>query len=457
MKNLGQIMANTFISIDPETKVQKTVTIPDGCIIVEMKAKEMSDFIMKTFAGFLFADEKARLQVFPKEVKTFDGIWQYVYPIKRGVAAIMVNEEKWGKLLKDQKAKEEKERIEQLCSNDIAAMRIKYDEARIFYLASKGVLTTIAMDYLFPEFKKDKNQDEDILCEVVLQEIVEQIKIDLSAVRKELTKSRKQYHFYVLEFPISEEQRIAFLDHATHVLCEIVDRKPIRKKISNYLEAFNDAQIDCYKLLKKIYRENGDDDNLFKTLERIIFNLDIKCNRDNASYKVKYFIEKSIGELNYYIERLKQNWEQRWDSEQITELKRKIKERHPKVNALYYWCVEPSLPSHMNPESININYTSSFEEAKRAEESGNKTGNYSYALDLYEAIAYRDKSNKDAYARLMIIYRKYKMYDDEIRVIKLALANCTDNMKLVAEWKERLEKAEELKYKAYIKSLQEFE
>lgn len=450
-------MANTFISIDPETKVQKTVTIPDGCIIVEMKAKEMSDFIMKTFAGFLFADEKARLQVFPKEVKTFDGIWQYVYPIKRGVAAIMVNEEKWGKLLKDQKAKEEKERIEQLCSNDIAAMRIKYDEARIFYLASKGVLTTIAMDYLFPEFKKDKNQDEDILCEVVLQEIVEQIKIDLSAVRKELTKSRKQYHFYVLEFPISEEQRIAFLDHATHVLCEIVDRKPIRKKISNYLEAFNDAQIDCYKLLKKIYRENGDDDNLFKTLERIIFNLDIKCNRDNASYKVKYFIEKSIGELNYYIERPKQNWEQRWESEQITELKRKIKERHPKVNALYYWCVEPSLPSHMNPESININFTSSFEEAKRAEESGNKTGNYSYALDLYEAIAYRDKSNKDAYARLMIIYRKYKMYDDEIRVIKLALANCTDNMKLVKEWKERLEKAEELKHKAYIKTLQEFE
>ena len=57
----------------------------------------------------------------------------------------------------------------------------------------------------------------------------------------------------------------------------------------------------------------------------------------------------------------------------------------------------------------------------------------------------------------MIIYRKYKMYDDEIRVIKLALSNCTDNMKLVAEWKERLEKAEELKYKAYSKSLQEFE
>lgn len=450
-------MVNTFISTDPETKAQKTIKIPDGCIIVEMKAKEMSDFIMKTFAGFLFADERARLQVFPREIKTFDGVWQYVYPIKRGVAAIMVNEEKWEKLLKDQKAKEEKARIEQLCSNDIAALRIKYDEARIFYLASKGVLTSIAMDYLFPEFKRDKKQDEDILCEIILHDIVEKIKIDLSAARKELKKLRRQCHFFVLEIPISEKQKIAFLDHAILTLCEIVDRKPIRKNISNYLEAFNDAQIDCYKLLKKIYRENGDDNNLFKTLERIIFNLDIKCNRDNASYKVKYFIEKSIGELNYYIERPKQNWEQGWDSKQISELKRKIKERYPEVNALNWRCVESSLPSHMNPESININCTSSFEEAKRAEESGNHTGNYSYALDLYEAIVYRDKCNKDAYARMMIIYRKYKLYDDEIRVIKLALANCTDNMKLVEAWKERLEKAEELKYKAYIKSLQEFE
>lgn len=49
------------------------------------------------------------------------------------------------------------------------------------------------------------------------------------------------------------------------------------------------------------------------------------------------------------------------------------------------------------------------------------------------------------------------MYDDEIRVIKLALANCTDSLKLVKEWQERLKKTEELKYKAYIKSLQEFE
>ena len=57
----------------------------------------------------------------------------------------------------------------------------------------------------------------------------------------------------------------------------------------------------------------------------------------------------------------------------------------------------------------------------------------------------------------MIIYRKEEMYDDEIQIIKLALANCTDNMKLVKEWKERLEKAEELKHKAYIKTLQEFE
>ena len=72
-------MANTFISTDPDSKKQKTVKIPDGCIIIEMGAKEMKQFVMETFVGFLFVDERERLQVFPKEVKTFDEIWLYFF------------------------------------------------------------------------------------------------------------------------------------------------------------------------------------------------------------------------------------------------------------------------------------------------------------------------------------------------------------------------------------------
>ena len=446
-------MANTFISTDPDTKEQRTVNIPDGCILVEMQEKEITDFVMQITVDFTL-NMGERDQIFPKEIKSVNGIWKYIYPIRRGVVGVLVNEEKWEKRIQSIKQAERKKEKEKLCIEDIAKMRIKYDEARIFYLASKGVLTPVAMDYLYPEFKKEEDYGENTLCEIILHDIVEKIEINLPAAKKELTKSRRQCYFFVFEFPISEEQKIAFLDHVTQILGEIVDRTPIRKNISNYLEAFNNTQIDCYKLLKKIYRESGDDNNLFKTLEKIIFNFNIKCNKYNTSYKVNNFIGKSIGEFNYYIGGQKKNWEQRWDDKQIFELKRKIKERFPSVTA---WHFEPILPSHMDSKSININCTSGFEDAKRAEESGNHTGNYSYALDFYEAIAYRDKCNKDAYARMMIIYRKLKMYDDEIRVIKLALANCTDNLKLVKEWQERLAKANDLKHKAYIKSLQEFE
>ena len=41
-------MANTFVSTDPETKAQKTIKIPDGCIIVEMRTKEMSNFCLNS-------------------------------------------------------------------------------------------------------------------------------------------------------------------------------------------------------------------------------------------------------------------------------------------------------------------------------------------------------------------------------------------------------------------------
>ena len=138
-------MTNTFISTDPETKVQKTIKIPDGCTLIEMQEKEIYDLVMQITADFIL-NIGERDQIFPEEIKSSDEIWKYIYPIRRGVAGVLVNEDNWKKRVQDKKREDRKNEKEKLCFEDIANMRIKYDEARIFYLASRGVLTSVAME-----------------------------------------------------------------------------------------------------------------------------------------------------------------------------------------------------------------------------------------------------------------------------------------------------------------------
>lgn len=163
-------MANTFMSTDPETKVQKTIKIPDGCILIEMQEKEISDLVLQITADFIL-NIGERDQIFPKEIKSLNGIWKYIYPIRRGVVGVLVKEENWKKRVLDKKREDRKNEKEKLRVEDIANMRIKFDEARIFYLASKGVLTSVAMDYLYPQFKREKEYGENILCEIIIHNI----------------------------------------------------------------------------------------------------------------------------------------------------------------------------------------------------------------------------------------------------------------------------------------------
>ena len=269
-------MANTFISTDPETKVQKTIKIPDGCTLIEMQEKEIYDLVMQITADFILNMGK-RDQIFPKEVKSANEIWEYIYPIRRGVAGVLVNEDNWKKRVQGKNREDRKNEKERLCFEDIENTRIKYDEARIFYLASKGVMTSIAMDYLYPQFKREKDCGENELCEIIIRNIANECDIDLSAAKKELIKARKQYFFYHLEFPINENQHNKLLNHAILALRNTLDRKPVNKQIKGYLDTFKEIKVDCYKLMEKIYRENGDFDKLRKIRKEIIFDFEARC------------------------------------------------------------------------------------------------------------------------------------------------------------------------------------
>lgn len=598
-------MAKTFISTDPETREQKTIKIPDGCILVEMQEKEITNLVMQITADFIL-NMGERDQLFPEEIRSSNEIWKYIYPIRRGVVGVLVNEENWKKRVQGKKREDRKNEKERLCFGDIANMRIKYDEARIFYLASKGVLTSVAMNYIYPEFKREEDYGENKLCEIIIHNIANECDIDLSAAKKELIKARRQYFFYHLEFPINEDQHNKLLNHAIFVLRDTLDRKPINKQIKGYLDAFKEIKVDCYKLIEKIYRENGDFDSLRNVRKEVIFDCDARCT-SNTPYSVSLFIGRNIREYGYQL-----------GEEEKEKVKNEILQRHPKVAEYYLWGYErtkeyestkerekiPLLKQKLsdcyfsarvndrlksrgietlgdlvdyqrsdlmkihgfgskalneiedylaifglqlglgmnlseeekdiygtdkaplritNLTSINLSlrtikclndakifilgdlmaYSKSdllklcnigkktVEEIETilaskglelgmdissihcftTESTNNKiTGNSienarmeelyghtSEAAKIYESLITNDNKDIESYKRLMVIYRKWEMYDDEIRVIKLALANCTDNTKLIEEWKERLEKAKELKYKAYIKSLQEFE
>ena len=595
-------MAKSFISTDPETKVQKIINIPDGSILIEMQEKEISDLIMQITADFIL-NMGERDQIFPKEIKSSDEIWEYIYPIKRGVVGVLVNEENWKKRVQGKKREDRKNEKERLCVEDIANTRIKYDEARIFYLASRGVLTSVAMDYIYPEFKREEDYGENKLCEIIIHNIANECDIDLSVAKKELIKARRQYFFYHLEFPINDDQHNKLLNHALFVLRDTLDRKPINKQIKGYLDAFKEIKVDCYKLMEKIYRENGDFDSLRNVRKEVIFDFAARCT-SNTPYSISRFIGSNIREYGYQLV-----------EDEKEKVKNEILQRHPKVAEYYLWGYErtkeyeeqeniPLLKQKLsdcyfsarvndrlksrgietlgdlvdyqrsdlmkihgfgskalnkiedylaifglqlglgmnlseeekdiygtdkaplritNLTSINLSlrtikclndakifilgdlmaYSKSdllklcnigkktVEEIEtilaskglefgmdissihcfNTESTNNKIsgnsienarieelyGHTSEAAEIYEFLIKNDNKDTESYKRLMVIYRKWEMYDDEIRVIKLALANCTDNTKLIEEWKERLEKAEELKHKAYIKSLQEFE
>ena len=79
-----------------------------------------------------------------------------------------------------------------------------------------------------------------------------------------------------------------------------------------------------------------------------------------------------------------------------------------------------------------------------------KEGKINLAIKTYEKNILSDYPATHSYDRLMIIYRKEKMHDDEIRVIERAFVvfHANNYSNIVEKWKLRFEKAKALRKKA---------
>lgn len=79
-----------------------------------------------------------------------------------------------------------------------------------------------------------------------------------------------------------------------------------------------------------------------------------------------------------------------------------------------------------------------------------KKGDIDGAIAVYEENVSRGYPAAHSYQRLMILYRKRGDYDNEIRVIKAAIALYREHKikSILPEWERRLEKAEVLRAKS---------
>jgi hypothetical protein len=76
-----------------------------------------------------------------------------------------------------------------------------------------------------------------------------------------------------------------------------------------------------------------------------------------------------------------------------------------------------------------------------------KQNNIDAAITLYEFNVKHGFDGTHPYKRLAIIYRKMKDYNNEKRIIQLALIRFSTNPRVYEWYKERLKKAPELKSK----------
>lgn len=74
-----------------------------------------------------------------------------------------------------------------------------------------------------------------------------------------------------------------------------------------------------------------------------------------------------------------------------------------------------------------------------------KNGDVEAAVKLYESNVAEQADTPHSYKRLAIIYRKQKRYDDEISVLKKAISVFSRTRTDTSQFKERLEKAKQIR------------
>ncbi|RST76175.1 hypothetical protein D4T97_005170 [Siminovitchia acidinfaciens] len=97
-----------------------------------------------------------------------------------------------------------------------------------------------------------------------------------------------------------------------------------------------------------------------------------------------------------------------------------------------------------NPYDKNIEVPARAVDKNLKGEELEREGYIENAIQIYEASLRDQPDNNYPYRRLVVIYRRRKEYDKEIKVIEQAISNFEDDNPLLENFKKRLERAKEL-------------
>lgn len=474
---------NIIVSTDPETHKQKNVIIPKGCIPVEMKAEELTRFMEEIIVGSIFADRKDILQIFPQEIGSMAGVWRYVYPIKQGVVVVIVDEEKWNRYLIAAKEEEKKKEQELLFTKDISIRRKKLNGAKFYCNLAKGKLSRYLLD-AYNCAKKNGNTgkmgSQCVNIDMLIQ-IVEKYNVDVDSLMNTPSNARsnREYENEIVGYiEVNDTERGILLQNSIDILCKLVRNLPIKKdadyliqekRYIEYIDTVKKIKQDAFTLLVDNYKETDDTNGLLRLLSK-------KSNTDYFSFAtynalIDYFqqkgdednliriVQKSCKKYPEVYGRLIKYYRLLGNATKERLYIRKYITQCPDKESFFYSrlvdlgerkanIVPPE--SHMDSKTIPVISLTTIDSEYPCEyikgggyyAEGRRNEamyNYKQAVSIYEALIASDYDSTSPFKRLMIIYKRFKLYDDEIRIINLALRKYgNSHLKIVKEWNKRL-------------------
>ena len=443
-------MANVIISIDLKTKEKKKITVPDECCVLELKSKDLTRFVYEWIADFIINHDSEIVQIFPTKVATVDDIWRHIYTVRRGVAAVFVNEERYRSFLE----KKKKEAFIRSLHSDFDINKIFKYEADTYFFLAKGVVIGRALDYYKIGLKK-KDGSEELVKDV--SQVFIKYGINYKEILEKGSDCRNMFEYlrcHLEQFDISKADKCLFFEKTIRRLEKLLS---IINDLDDVLKTSGDESIrqsyyylekDCYLLLMNVYKEKNDEISMFGIAEKAQIN----HLETSLIFLIDYFKQKgdAIKEIECIENLLSCN------PNQETHYFRRLVELGVREKN------EVPPESHMNDCYIGVkrlnelviastvSYASSEDCPKLYQEGINAEELFDYrkACKFYEIIIYSGYKFINPFDRLMTIYRKYKMFDDEIRIIKKALNDITfASEKKIETWKKRLANAEKLRDK----------
>jgi hypothetical protein len=483
-------MANTFISTDPETKVQKIVRIPDGCIVVELSDDEFSSFMLEVSLDLFFEGDRNIVDFFPCPVKKESDIWPYVYHINDNITAVVVCGIKYDKWIDGKKKSFEKKYWQRQQAKELQKRKILLDEAYcIFYLLAKGKVSRMLLDLLDADNKYKNAFDRGEVFGILEKYNIDIAKMRASKPDSFYNKIRSEHEYnrvIVGDIETTDEDRDYLFHISSDILLEIIKMPPLELIDEYNSKELQKIEIACKQLVFKInlnqnadakqlaeiqyyLKENPKSDVYFDLLDYYIqkqdeSNLERVANEiielnpeyaDNA-YKrlVNYYktIGNKIKEIDS-IERFISDYPAKdgYLNKRLVELGEREKniippESHMDSTTIPITSLDVIDSAYPNYNTMwGISGSGYYAEGRRYE----TRFDYKQAVHIYETLIANGCKSTSPFGRLMAIYRKFKMYDDEIRVINLALNKYKKSeLQVIDKWKKRLETVEKIKTKS---------